>query len=90
MTVKLPMRHIDTNDKIYEITDGIHFRIKDLNDKYKYYTLAEMYSKTPMVDQNMQACIFKSKLKFGKLYKVKSCMNWISIKKFTIDKKLWS
>lgn len=81
----LPMRHVDTNEKMYEIIDGVLFRKQSLSGRYKYYTIVEMYDKGLIVDDDLQVKFFKSKLKWGKLFKQSHWIRWIKIKNFHWD-----
>lgn len=84
MKFRRPMRNVDTNDKVYEIVDGVILRFLDKSGRYKYYPLDEAVAKRIIVNKNMQIKIFNDRLKFGKLYKTNSLLNWILIKDFRL------
>ena len=82
--ISLPMRDLETNHKIYEIIAGLLFRMLDKLGRWKYYTLSERIVLAPRINKDIQVRFDYNRLKFGKLYKTNSYLNWIKIKKFNI------
>lgn len=76
------MRHPDTNQRIYQILEGVHFKLPTIDNRYKYYPLKEMYLLKPLVHPDIQIKIFKSRLKWGKLYRDTKKINYILVKNF--------
>jgi hypothetical protein len=76
----LPERDDMYNKKVYEILDGIILAFPTKTNDFKFYNLQEAYDKALRITPDILVKVFKSKLRWGKLYKVKSIFRWLEIK----------
>jgi len=76
-SLKRGARDLIYNELIYNIVDGVNFCILDVRGRRKYYDFETFFMLSPLINENIEFEICKSKLKFSKLHREKKIISRI-------------